>query len=374
MSPIPQEIDSSAADWAARLDRAPPLSAEEQRALDHWLEADARHRGAFMRMRAIAFHTERARALGPEFDPEQFTGADQARPTRQRDTAADQARQQRERGAHIEGRALRSSPVRSLRRTGLVAASAIAAAVLIAIVLPLFIGRGQTYDTRRGEIRVVSLDDGSVMTLNTASRARVSFDASAREIRLTAGEALFEVAADADRPFVVRAADQRIVALATKFSVRHDAGTLQVMVTEGKVRVEGASAHARDPAGSSNEPSSHQSTRSAREAPVILTAGAVAQATGNNLTIRHKAPAELVNHDLAWRDGRIAFESETLAAAATAFARYSPIRIVIDDPAVANMEITGLFTANDPVSFARAAAASLGLEAQVRAEEVRLSR
>ncbi len=83
---------------------------------------------------------------------------------------------------------------------------------------------------------------------------------------------------------------------------------------------------------------------------------------------------EAVNRELAWRDGRIAFEAESLAAAAVSFARYSSTRIVIDDPEIARREITGLFTANDPVSFANAAATSLGLKAQIRAGEVHLSR
>jgi transmembrane sensor len=84
------------------------------------------------------------------------------------------------------------------------------------------------------------------------------------------------------------------------------------------------------------------------------------------------APEDM-RRELAWREGRIALEGETLAHAATVFARYSEIRIVVD-PAVRNEEITGLFAANDPVSFARAAAASLDLQAQVGQGEVRISR
>jgi len=62
---------------------------------------------------------------------------------------------------------------------------------------------------------------------------------------------------------------------------------------------------------------------------------------------------------LAWKDGRLAFEGETLAQAASEFARYSDTRIVIDDPALAHEAITGLYQSNDPVGFARAAALAL---------------
>ena len=65
------QIDAEAADWAARLDRGLP-SAEDQAALQGWLDGDARALGAFGRMRALALASERARALGPDFDPASF--------------------------------------------------------------------------------------------------------------------------------------------------------------------------------------------------------------------------------------------------------------------------------------------------------------
>src|SRR5690348_7780014 len=68
------QIDAEAADWAARLDRG-PLSAEDQAALQAWLDGDARALGAFGRMRALALSSERARALGPDFDPASFESA-----------------------------------------------------------------------------------------------------------------------------------------------------------------------------------------------------------------------------------------------------------------------------------------------------------
>jgi len=66
-----QEIEEAAALWAARLDRA-PLTAEEERALEAWLAGDVRRAGAFAKARAVALHTERARALGPQFDAAAF--------------------------------------------------------------------------------------------------------------------------------------------------------------------------------------------------------------------------------------------------------------------------------------------------------------
>jgi transmembrane sensor len=76
---------------------------------------------------------------------------------------------------------------------------------------------------------------------------------------------------------------------------------------------------------------------------------------------------------LVWREGMIAFEASTLREAAKEFARYSDKRIVIDDVNVANETVTGLYSAYDPVGFAKAVASSFGLHVEIRADEVRLS-
>jgi transmembrane sensor len=320
MSQTGQKIDITAADWAARVDRG-PLSAEDDQALESWLGRDSRHRGAFMRMRAIALHTERARALGPEFNPDQFV-------------------------IPAEPRA---------QRRKLVWLAAAAACLAIVIALPLMM-TGQKYDTRRGEVRVVSLQDGSVMTLNTASDVKVDFDGSTRRVRLIQGEAWFEVAKDGARPFIVAAGETSIRALGTSFSVRHLEGMpVQVLVSEGLVAV-----------------------KQSQTAPAVrVSANMRVVLPLDNAKAQPKAAVmaqETVNREFAWREGRIAFESEPLETAAAAFARYSSIQIVIDDPTLARQEITGLFTANDPVSFARAAAASLGLKTEIEGEEVHLRR
>lgn len=329
-----KEIDATAADWAARIDRG-PLTADEERALTLWMDSETRNRGAFMRMRAIALHTERAQALGPNFVPDNFIA---------RSVEA------------LPGSAQRGAPAlrRRVSRMRLWVAAA-AACAGVAIALQLMHG-GVDYDTRQGEVRVVSLDDGSVMTLNTASRVEVSFEKDIRRVRLIEGEALFDVAKDKARPFVVAAGDTSVRAIGTSFTVQRLAGQpIQILVREGLVEV-------RQPSLAT---------------PMRVPANMRAEMPANPRDTAPKPMAmrpDAINRELAWRDGRIVFEAETLDRAAVAFARYSQTRIVIDDPVVARKEITGLFTANDPVSFAKAAATSLGLKAEVRGGEVRLSR
>lgn len=324
MRPTAQEIEATAGEWVARADGG--LTNEDTRALETWLQEDPRHHGAFMRLRGIALHTERARALGVQFDPHRFAPAE-----------------------------LLSVRANARRSAWWLAGAAVAACVLIALLLPV-LEMGDRYDTRRGEMRVVPLADGSTMTLNTASRVLIAYEAAQRRVKLIEGEALFEVAKDPTRPFVVEAGSATVRALGTSFTVsRLRDRPVQVIVRDGLVEV-------------------RQDDRAPPVRMAANTRALVPQKVQRNVPQpQHLAP-EVVNRELAWRDGQLAFESEPLALAAAAFERYSATRIVIEDAHIARREITGLFTANDPVGFARAAAASLGLQAEIGEEEVRLRR
>lgn len=321
-----REIDVEAADWAARVDRA-PLSPQDQQALDAWLGGDIRRVGAYAKARGIALHSERARALAPNYDPQAFT----QKP--------------------VAGRVV---PRR--RRRWLWAGAAIAASLAGVIAIGVWPETGDRYNTRRGEVRVVPMADGSVITLNTDSQVIVRYTADRRDIQLVQGEALFDVAKDKQRPFVVQAGDTQVRAVGTSFTVSRLADApVRVLVREGVVEV--------------NE-------RTLKNLPPVrVSANMQAEAAAEALAVVAEpvAPAD-IGRELAWREGRIAFEGETLQQATEQFARYSNTRIVIDDPAVAGERITGLFQANDPVGFSRAVATSLGLQAQVGAEEVRLHR
>ncbi len=322
-----KQIDAAAADWAARLDRG-VLSPEDEARLDAWLAEDPRRVGAFGKARAVALYTERARALGSQFDPKAFAGRGPA-----------------------------FSPARRRMLWGTAAAAGFGGAVLAGYAMT---AAGQIYTTRRGEMKILPLADGSVVNLNTDSRIKVLYTAETRAIHLDRGEALFDVAKDAARPFIVYAGDTEVRAVGTSFSVvRLADAPVQVVVREGIVEV----------------------NRVRRSAAVRLKANmrAVAPILSDDLMaplpIRTVAiaPAE-VERAVAWREGRIAFEGETLAQAVKDFQRYSDTRIVIDDPAIAAEEVTGLFQANDPVGFAQAVATSFGWRAEVGENQVRLSR
>lgn len=318
------EIDRQAAQWLARADRG--LSSEEEGELDAWLAADIRRVGAYGRMRAATLHAERSQVLSP--------GLETAVPSS-------------------------AAPSRGLSRRRLFAAGGgLAAAAAGATAIGLgWMFRGQTHATGLGEVRVEALSDGSLVTLNTASRIRVNFSESRRTIHLLEGEALFDVAKDAARPFIVDAGDTVVRAIGTSFTVKklkHQ--SVQVLVREGQVEV-------RKPAGGGRPVSAVANTRvvSTSASPAAPLAAVAVE-------------PETLNRALAWRQGRIVFEGETLLEAAQEFARYSDTRIVMDDPTLAAERVSGLYQANDPVGFAQAIAVAFNFHVEVHEGEVRLSR
>lgn len=308
-------IDAAAAEWVAREDRE-PLTASQEQALAAWLEGDPRRAGALLRARAVALRSQSAAALGAQYDPAAFGGAP-ARPSR---------RQMLSWGA-----------------SGSLALAAVVAGVGVAAP--------QAHATGRGEVRLVPLADGSTVLLNTQTRVRVSYDGQARRLRLDAGEAYFTVLDDR-RPLVVEVGDRRIVAHSGAFRVRKLSGSpIDILVHQGRIEVRGDNA------------------------TLALTANTeLVVPESQGLGAPHAVSDGEVTRELAWREGKIAFEGETLSQAASAFARYSDTRIVITDPILAAEPVVGLYSANDPAGFARAVAEAFGAQAVSEGRTVILRR
>jgi transmembrane sensor len=317
-----EEVDCAAAEWAARLDRG-PLSSAELTMLDEWAAADVRRFGALARALAI---------LASFDQPEPVAVSDDLKPARA------------------------ARRVREMARRDFIYGGAVAAAVggLSLAGALAYDGRGQ-YRTAKGELRSVPLADGSMIWMNTDSAVKVHYDRGSRNVVLAKGEALFDVAKDRDRPFIVHAGDTRVRAVGTSFSVSHMGDSkVQVLVTEGQVDVAPPGAAARPPV---------------RLIPGYL---AVSAAPGR-VDITHVGVAQ-VARALSWRRGLLDFDGVTLAQAAATFAKYSDDAIVVQDPEVARMTVTGLFSSTDPDGFAKAAALSLDLKAQRRPGAIYLSR
>lgn len=318
-----RDIDQAASEWTARLDRG-PLTPEQEEVFQAWLQGDPRNKGALLRAQALSMMSESAQALGPDFDPAAFEEPRQSPPS----------------GI-------------SRRKTLVWAGGAVAASTLVALGLNIP-PAGAVISTGRGEIRLVPLKDGSTVLLNTASRIRVKDDAEERRVTLIEGEAYFSVARDPKRAFIVEVNGRRLQTTQAGFRVRKlDGNPVDVLVDRGRVDL--AAANRIDVALGANTRLLLSRDLSAVEQPKLI------------------AP-EIVTRELSWREGKLAFEGETLGQAAETFARYSDIRILIRDPELAREPVTGLFAANDPVGFSRAIARVFDATLEQHGDRVVLAR
>jgi Fe2+-dicitrate sensor, membrane component len=315
-----QEINEKAAEWVAKT-ALRTLTAAEQAELDAWLAADIRHLGAFTRAKAILARVDRLPSASVDEICEDEGAPDVVR--------------------------------RRLVLTGSVAAG-IAAISLFAVSRskspkPAATPALPVVATAKGQTREILLADGSVITLNTNSKVSYELTAKARNIHLLQGEALFDVAKDRERPFVVYARETQVRAVGTSFSVSVLAKKpLQVVVREGVVEL-----------------------KRAKTASVWVSANTRVIAHSDEPIVAEPVTSTKIAHTMAWQYGRIVLDHETLKDAADEFARYTDVQIVVD-PAVADRTITGMFAANDPVAFAKAAATVLGLQFKADTKEVQI--
>jgi transmembrane sensor len=193
--------------------------------------------------------------------------------------------------------------------------------------------------TERGERSLLLLPDGSRITLNSASSVQTDYSKERRRVTLVRGQAFFEVAKDATRPFVVTAGTREVVAVGTEFDVRLDERQLRVTLVQGKVRVLAAS-----------------QPRSVAKPPAEVSLNA-----GSAMTVL-EGGAELIErvdtlHALHWREGKlnyIIFDEERLADVVTEMNRYSPEQLLIADPRLEDRKVSGVFDSSAGRTVARA--------------------
>lgn len=317
--------EARAADWIAERDRAgsawPP---ERQAALEAWINAATSHRVAWLRLDQAWRRADRLRALQPAPSP----ALARARPA-----------------------AWWKRPLPRRRAIGATLAG-LCLATLVAVTVGLVPWRttdAQSYATARGQREAVALTDGSRLTLNTATRLRTAVTPKQREVWLEQGEAFFDIAHDASRPFVVHAGRQTVTVLGTKFSLLREGDRLRVAVLEGRVQVQ--TEHNR---------------------PAVLVRDDTAVADASNVLVS-KQTSQQVTAALSWLQGKLVFDQVSLAEAASQFNRYNRKQLVITDEAAARIGIGGVFDANNAEAFARLLHAGFGLQVQIGDEVILVS-
>jgi transmembrane sensor len=215
-----------------------------------------------------------------------------------------------------------------------------------------------TVATEVGHYQTVSLPDGSAVELNTNTHVAITFSVADRRVNLGKGEAHFTVAKNPARPFIVEANGVAVRAVGTAFDVRLRPDAVEVLVTEGKVRVDDAAK------GGSLLPVTFNpglsgdvaAASAAGETERVLSAGQrvviTAPSAAASAVVATVAPEEM-QRELAWQNRRLEFVSASLADIVADFNRYNRQQLVIADPQLAQKRFGGSFQANDPERFVR---------------------
>lgn len=221
--------------------------------------------------------------------------------------------------------------------------AAAAALVLIAVAIPLWtwwFTKGETtaYSTAKKEQKYLQLPDGSAIDMNTYTELTVTFSRRSRTVQLQRGEALFTVAKDDTRPFEVIAGNGRIRDIGTRFNVHNKEELTAVGVVEGEVAV----------------------TTGRSQTPLHLSAGQQLSYTAAGEI------AEIARVDIeeitAWRDGLLMFKDDTLQEVTKELSHYYDLTILIDDPELRQLRISGTFRLDKLDGLLTALAAMLPIE------------
>ena len=308
-----EAIDVQAAAWAAR-SLSGSMTQQEEGALQDWLRADLSHNEAY----EAYLHVANCASVAA-------------------DMAAEAALEE-----EIEGFASRQKS----QRQWFVAIPAIAASIAaVAFLVSVVMGPGEsytTYATLRGENKKIDLADGTVVALNTDTEIEVLIDARRRAVRLVRGEALFDVARDPQRRFIVTSDTAQTSVLGTRFNFYEKPGETVVSVLSGVVEV--GTAHLDAP-------------------PVTLIAGQEVAIKPNDARpeVRDFKPDAVIS----WRRGLAYHENEPLWKVIADLNRYFATELVIGDSVLNDIPVTGGFDITDQ----SVAVESLSIALSLRAEQ-----
>ena len=222
-------------------------------------------------------------------------------------------------------------------RGGLLLAAGVAAVCLLGVLMFTWLGP-TVLTTQLGERREVTLADGSVVDLAPGSELVVRYHSHERLVALNHGEALFHVAKNPTRPFIVQAAATRVRAVGTVFNVERGDRGVSVTVVEGRVAV-------------SQQPVAHAPNSATEPGATALSLGADEQVSispAGRATPVRKVQSEA---EVGWASGQLVFENETVAEIARRFNLYNRTQIQVLDTGLAAQRISGMFRASDPGSF-----------------------
>lgn len=195
-----------------------------------------------------------------------------------------------------------------------------------------------------GQRREATLSDGTHVTLSPHSRLAVHFTDRERDVVLADGDALFTVAKDPAKPFIVQTGRTRVRAVGTVFGVEHDSGSIIVTVREGRVAV------------AESERLAHLSHSSPEPELQPIAVTEISLGANQQITVPAAGPMSAVRkvdsrRELSWAEGRLVVDNEAIAEVVRRFNRFNRIQIKVTDPGLAARPVTAVFDATDPEAF-----------------------
>lgn len=372
-----QQIYEQAGDWLVR-HRGGVLDAADKKAFDVWLRSSPEHMRAYLEMSAV---WEDLGSIDPRWGAPAAVLIERAAAddtvvsfAERREPAVDQTT---DAGSGSSVAKHTRSPWVLRQRFRLAAA---VATLSIALGLTTWWMRGPTYATGTGEQRSITLADGSTVELNARSEIRVRFGRHRRDIALVHGQALFHVAKDAARPFIVKAGNTLVRAVGTQFDVNElRAGTV-VTVVEGLVAVFGAPQSRRTSTLAASDPSQSSHEQVAAELMKGLPGAMrpIFVGAGEQLTVTARRSVEKAHVNIAtatgWTQRRFVFDAAPLADVVAELNRYNARQLVIVDPQLEDVRINGLFSSSDPSLLLQFLRSQPGIAVDDTGDEIRISR
>jgi transmembrane sensor len=373
-----RQILEEASEWFVDF-RVGDVDAEASERFDQWLRRSPEHIRAYMEIaktyvelptegpdRKINVQELIARARSA--DPANVISLDRSASTRV----------SRARGVAdgIAGASTSSLPNRNRYSVRALAASIVLALVVGGLFVRYVRTRDPVYTTEIGERRSITLTDGSTIDLNSRSRIRVHFSKAERDVELIDGQALFEVAKNKARPFIVKGGTTWVRAVGTQFQVDRRSSLITVTVVEGRVMVlpaggdgDGAGPlplsiplRALDTRVSGDGKSAELTALSAGE-EVTVADGVIARPKRANI-------AEAT----AWMQHRLIFDASRLIDVVDEFNRYNARQLVIEDRGLDDFHMSGVYTSTDPASLIRFLKEQPGVQVTESDQVVRITR
>lgn len=318
------KIDEEASIWLVRLDNG-NLSEQSRKALKAWLAADERHPIALKAMAEIWDDMDEIlNKIDDKSSSRSVTLWSVLKPA--------------------------TAPV-------MLAASICFIAIFVWLLMPLDVTK-KTYITATGQQIETTFSDGSIIHLNTSSHIETEFSSDKRIVKLIKGEALFDVAHDANRPFIVYAGDRLVQAIGTQFVVHLKPEDIQVTVTDGKVKMSKVknNVNIADIKALDNT--------AIEKDDVYLTKGEQAIVTGNATPKLIKVASDNLNRELSWLEGKLIFDNEALFDVIEEINRYIDITIVLKEPSLHDIKISGRFDLGDSEALIEALELSFNIQSQ----------